>query len=62
MQEKATQAHTEVTGEKFCSTCQKYQKLANGGAWQTTGKNIRRWVCRICAEKRGLRIPSNEPR
>lgn len=49
--------HTELTGERFCTSCQKWVSVKNFTKL-TINKNIKvkfRYVCSYCMEQRKLR-------
>lgn len=50
---QAKAAEERVTGERFCSTCQRYRAI-EGGAFRITGKGkaVKRWQCAACAARK----------
>lgn len=53
--EQAKAAAERVLGERFCTTCQKHQKLSEGGIWKLSGspmRPVKRWMCGPCVERR----------
>lgn len=55
---KVTEAQERILGERFCTTCQVYRKLAEGPGMSKTsgkGKRVTRWVCETCCRRKGWR-------
>lgn len=51
---QAKAAEEKATGDRFCTTCQRYRKIAEGGGWKYTGKfkENKRWMCAECYERK----------
>lgn len=48
---KAIAAHERLTGSRWCSSCQGYRRLDDGGRWHVT-RSSKRWVCGACQRRR----------
>lgn len=48
---KATAACERITGDRFCTGCQKTRKMSDGGIWKVSPTQ-RRWICAVCVESR----------
>jgi hypothetical protein len=44
---QAKDAHEKITGERHCSTCQRYVRIELGGEWRHA-RNTKRWLCGPC--------------
>ena len=50
---QAKAAEEKVTGNRFCTSCQQYKKVEDGGGWKYSGKfnENKRWACSLCFNK-----------
>lgn len=48
---KVKDACEKITGEKFCTECQKTRKMSAGGVWKVSSTR-RRWICATCVENK----------
>lgn len=49
--QKAKLAEMKVTGQRFCTNCQRYKPLEGGRMKVTGSRNTKRWQCETCALK-----------
>jgi hypothetical protein len=46
--EEARVAAERITGDKWCSNCQKHKPMVNGHWIVRAGGKVRRWQCESC--------------
>ena len=48
-------AAIKVTHKRYCSSCHAYKPEDQGGMVATANKNIKRWLCDTCKERKSSR-------